>query len=91
MYDHPKVVALLLARGAQIDQVDQEGPSGFTALYIAVLRGYIACVRLLLQAGADPHHESEGGPTPLASAIHGGHHEVVALLQARIAELAAVA
>jgi ankyrin repeat protein len=44
--------------------------------------------RLLLQAGADPLHRTNNGMTALDAATRNNHPEVVALLQARIAELA---
>ena len=79
------MMALLLEHGAQVDLPCREGT---TPLGISSQLGHAACVRLLLQAGADPLHRASGGFTPLGVAVHQNHPEVAALLQARIAELA---
>ncbi|HEY2584389.1 MAG TPA: ankyrin repeat domain-containing protein [Tepidisphaeraceae bacterium] len=48
--DHRRLVALLLARGADVNAVAE--PQGETALALAAQRGYVEMVRILLNAGA---------------------------------------
>ena len=69
-------------------QVDLSRTTGSTPLRVSAQKGHTACVRLLLQAGADPLHCNTNGRTPLDAATHFNHPEVVALLQARIVDLA---
>ncbi len=47
--------------------IDVPGPtSGQTALHLAVERGFTNCVRLLIEAGADPYHKDLKGQTPIS-------------------------
>lgn len=59
----------LIIRGADVAAVKSDGT---TPLHLVVVRpwGYsFDLARLLLQAGADPHAQAEGGNTPLQSAV----------------------
>lgn len=51
-----------------------------TALALAVQKGNLNSVRLLLERGANINAEYDGYSTPLADAIRGGHLEMVRLL-----------
>jgi len=71
-------------KGAQVDLPRKDGGS---PLLISALQGHAACVRLLLEHGADPLPRTDDGHTALDLANRRNHPEVMALLQARIAEL----
>ena len=58
---HAGVIAALLAMGAEVDAVDDEGQ---TALHYAATVESAASCRLLLEAGADPEVEDDDGDTP---------------------------
>jgi ankyrin repeat protein len=63
----PAEKALLLQqRSTFIDSVDSF--DGWTPLFYAVQSDDLACVRLLLESGADPNHLSHSGTTPLTQA-----------------------
>uniref|UniRef100_A0A2P2HYP9 Tankyrase-like n=2 Tax=Hirondellea gigas TaxID=1518452 RepID=A0A2P2HYP9_9CRUS len=55
---------------------------GHTPLHLAVLEKQIACIRVLLAAGAEVDSRNHLGQTPLASAARDGNYEIVALLVA---------
>lgn len=61
----PELVALLLARGADIDTATKDG---YTALMYALVEGHAGCARLLITSGADVNHRSADGGTPLICA-----------------------
>jgi hypothetical protein len=74
-----EMVELLLARGAQIDAVNQEGD---TPLMRAALRGHTDIVRLLLEKGADTGIEDNRHQTALMMArIWGGALEIAGLIE----------
>jgi hypothetical protein len=77
------VLRILLSRGAHATTTDKRGCS---ALHWAVAQpddtGQAACVRVLLDAGADINARDEGGTTPLMNAAwFGGMNAVRELLQ----------
>ena len=81
---HDEVVRRLIAAGAPLDHVNN---LGWTALIEAVVLGdggpaHQACVRALLEAGADPSIPDRGGATPLDLARAHGYSEIEALLTA---------
>ena len=80
-----EIVRLLLAAGANVNHAR---PDGTTALMVASLGGFVEIVRLLLAAGADPRISDTRGRSALIMAKHFNHTAVVALLEARLAELA---
>jgi len=62
-------------------KVDHTCSQGATALCIAAQEGHVACVKALLQGGADPHHSDRCGRTALRVAAKSGHEEIVRLLE----------
>jgi ankyrin repeat protein/tellurite resistance protein len=77
----------LLAAGADVNIVvpdleDDPSAVGDSPLNAACARGYTECVRLLLEAGANPNQNAppEGGQFPLLMAAENGHEEIVAML-----------
>ena len=58
---------------------------------MAAMSGHIEVVRALLAANADPRIVSHNGATALSLAKHFNHPAIAALLEARLAELAASA
>lgn len=75
-YGHNDIVALLLARGADIHARNQEGK---TSMFMA--KRWPSIVRLLVQAGADVNAQDNIGRTPLhESAFHGQPAEMQVLI-----------
>ena len=75
---HREVVALLLEKGARIDQ---ENFNGETPLAVAAWRGHLDVVALLLAKGAEVNQRiGNNGETALHMAALGGHRDVAALL-----------
>ena len=74
-----EVVPPLLEAGAEPNTANSGGE---TPLHAAASRGCLQCVRLLLQAGAEPEPEerNRSGNTPLLEASARGHEEIVQLL-----------
>lgn len=65
------MVALLLARKAQVDHVCRHKDNHWTALMIAACHGHTDTVRLLLEAGASRELEDARGRTALRLALYG--------------------
>lgn len=81
---HDEVVRRLLRAGAPVDHVNN---LGWTALIEAVVLGdggprHQACVRALVEAGADPRIGDRNGVTPLTHAERRGYTEIAALIRA---------
>ena len=74
-----EIVDTLLLNGAE---VNKQAATGATALHYASFRGHAACVRRLVDAGADVHLEAWNAPplTPLESAISHKRTAVVRIL-----------
>jgi ankyrin repeat protein len=70
-------VELLVARGANPDQRDEQGA---TALALAAGMGFQEAVEVLLAAGADPNVRDLSGLTALDLAEEHGSHDIVAAL-----------
>jgi uncharacterized protein len=71
-------LVLLLRHGASIDIWD--GNHDSTPLLMALFRGHLEVVRLLLAAGADPNVVGSEGDSPLRWCIERGDHDTAALL-----------
>lgn len=66
-----------MSLGARVDAVDDYG---CTSLHAAVMSGQRTTMRLLLEAGADPCHESYLGHTALYEAALAGREDLVRVL-----------
>jgi hypothetical protein len=75
---HKDVVELLLAKGADVNVVDQNNQ---TPLHDTAGHGHIDVVKLLLDKGADVNPKMHGGLTPLEMATRKNHKGVVQLLR----------
>ena len=84
---HALVIDALAAAGAHVDYIRPK--DGVTALHLASQEGQLQAVRSLLLAGADPRLAAHDGTTALDDAKRNKHNDIVALLEARLAELAA--
>ena len=84
---HALVIDTLAAAGARVDYARPN--DGVTALQLASEAGQLQAVRSLLLAGADPHLAAHDCTTALDDAKSNKHTAIVALLEARLAELAA--
>jgi ankyrin repeat protein len=78
-------VDILIEAGASVNYATVKG--GGTALHMVSQYGHIDVVRSLLAAGADPRLAVHNGFTALDAAKHKKHTQIVALLEAKIAEL----
>jgi ankyrin repeat protein len=78
-YDNAPTVALLLKAGVEVDALTSYGA---TALMSAAEEDAATCVRLLLDAGADPSLTCEG-ETPAELATKHGYLATAALITAR--------
>ena len=99
---HPAMVRELVARGADVNarsnpeqwerQTTAEPrekwlPLGsMTPLLFASRQGSVECVRILVEAGADPNATDPEGISPLLSAIINGHYDVAGWLLANGAD-----
>jgi ankyrin repeat protein len=82
---HVQCVDILIKAGAHVNYA--RGKDGCTALIMASHQGHIDVVRSLLAAGADPRLAIHNGFTALDIAKDSKHPQIVALLEAKIAEL----
>ena len=83
---HDGVVRALIEAGAPLDHVNN---LKWTALIEAIVLGnggprHTACLKALLDAGADPQLADGQGATPLALARSRGYQAMIDLLQAKI-------
>lgn len=78
-HGHKHVVELLLAKGADVNVVDQNGQ---TPLHDTAGNGHTDVVRLLLAKGADVHAKMHYDLTPLHMATIHGHKDMAELLLA---------
>jgi ankyrin repeat protein len=88
---HLAVVEALIEAGANVNHI---ACHGFTSLIASASCGHLDIVRALLAAGADPRFAvtmagPANGKTALDAAKEGNHPAIAALLEARLAELAA--
>ncbi|CAN0402632.1 unnamed protein product, partial [Discosporangium mesarthrocarpum] len=84
-HGRPKAVSYLLRHipGACNDR----DSSGATALWTAAERGHVSCVKLLLQAGADPDAPDEDQVAPVLVAAQEGHEDCLRELLAAGADV----
>ncbi|XVE76101.1 hypothetical protein DITRI_Ditri12bG0146200 [Diplodiscus trichospermus] len=74
------VNALRLALDNLNGSIDEPVEDGDTALHLACLYGYLPCVQLLLERGANLEAKDEDGAVPLHDTCAGGFTEIVQLL-----------
>jgi hypothetical protein len=74
---NPKLLELLIARGAKVDAADRYGQ---TPLMAAASMGLAQNVRVLISAGANVNARDGKGSTPLIWATISGHPQVVEIL-----------
>ncbi|KAL5807398.1 hypothetical protein ACOSQ4_030131 [Xanthoceras sorbifolium] len=74
------VQALRLALDNLNGSIDEPVEDGDTALHLTCLYGYLSCVQLLLERGANLEAKDEDGAVPLHDACAGGFTEIVQLL-----------
>lgn len=79
-YGLVSIVQLLLTSGSDIDLEAEGGHHASTALQVAAYRGHTGCVRLLLDAGADPNSRNSLDQSSLYWAQVQGFAEIVELL-----------
>ncbi|MBA0824152.1 hypothetical protein Goarm_020834 [Gossypium armourianum] len=72
--------ALRLALDNINGSIDEPVEDGDTALHLTCLYGYLPCVQLLLERGANLEAKDEDGAVPLHDACAGGFVEIVQLL-----------
>lgn len=79
--DDDEVAALLVSRGAHVNNVDK---SGKTSLHFAAMswsQDSEGVAAFLLSAGADPNTKDNSGRTPLRVAVEADNQDVAALLR----------
>lgn len=76
--NYPKIVKLLISRGADINQADK---GGATALIYTVWKGHKDLVKLLIEKGANVNARTKDGRTPLSVAEASGHLAIAKLLK----------
>ncbi len=81
-YNHPKIVKMLLNKGAKCIRTDD----GSTCLITAVVNRHETIVKMLLDHGIDPN-QSNGGRSPLGTAAYDGCLPIVKMLCDAGAEL----
>jgi uncharacterized protein len=84
-FGRPEAAALLLERGAESNAVAKNAMR-VTALHSAAAARETPIVRLLLDNGADPNAQQEGGYTALHAAAQHGDRELAELLVAHGAD-----
>jgi len=85
-YGQLEAARMLLAHGASLTAVSENGIRN-QPLQAAVAGGHPPLVRLILDAGADPNHQSHGGFTAAHLAAEGGDTTILELLRASGADL----
>ena len=84
---HKKIIELLIAKGADIND---QAASGATPLMFAVMRGQKDDVSFLLEHGANPNLADAYGDTPLDAAVQRGYQSLVQPLVDKGADVNAV-
>ena len=79
----PEVIELLVARGARVDVLDQQGQ---TPLFHAADKGRPDAVEKLLALKADPNHVAHTGRTAIFSAAQRGDARTIEILTANGAD-----
>lgn len=80
---HYALMSFLIQRGANVNLVSGDGTVKLEAhfpLYYAAQKGFLGIAKLLLNAGAKVDTIGENNRTPLHTAVHNGHVDVVEFL-----------
>jgi ankyrin repeat protein len=78
-----EAVTLLIERGADLEVVSIASIAQVRPLGTAAFVRSVPLATLLLDAGADPNGEAEGGSTPLDTAVQNEDRDLIALLTSR--------
>ena len=81
---HVKVVELLLTRGANIHDKDDDG---WSPISLATWNGHVKVVELLLSKGANIHDKNSNGQSPIMLASLSGYVDMVDLLLSKGANI----
>lgn len=84
-FDHPAIASLLLERGAEVN-AETRNAMRLRPIHSATAARTAGLVQLLLQYGAEPNAQQQGGYTPLHAAAKHGDIEIVRLLLFRNAD-----
>lgn len=76
----------VLHQHKQYDDIDAPDAMGLTALYWAVSRGNVECVRLLLSYNADQDKVNNSGVSVFNVALERGNEVIIGLLKAEAHE-----
>lgn len=77
-FDKADILEILLKRGFELHGTYSEVE--FTALHLAVFKGRIDCVKVLLKYGVDVNIGLKNGDTPLIVALQKNQTQIVSLL-----------
>lgn len=88
---NPESLRYLVGKGAKLDRITQLEYGGSTALTTAASTGQVACVKTLLELGANPNLKMKNGNTALTSAQEAKNPEIIEILKAAMAKAPAKA
>jgi len=75
-----EMVEFLIAKGADVN-VTFDNENRYSALHVAVMKGYLEIIDVLVANGADVNAKTRYGKTPLQIALNKGHNDIADLLR----------